>query len=1242
MWMKTGPVARRKVWYLDIDVDKNNIPHIVFSGDTDGALNGGAEDTRYAARGGSGWTLNTVDYGDYGSAGKSISVDQDGVAHVGYYHMPTGDFRVGNNRSGSWDNTTVSSDGWFNAIAADRLGQAHVGYTDGGILKYAIVQSLPDSDGDGVSDVEEDTAPNSGDGNSDGTQDSIQSHVASLETFDNAQVVTLVAPDTTVLTQVRSLNSPSPEGMPDNATFPFGYFEFTLLGADIGTRVSVDLMLPDDSANSYFKYGPTPLDPAEHWYLFDWDEETGAQVTGSIISLNLEDGQRGDQDLVANGIIQDPGGPAVGPAGSQHVRLSPPILEFGYVMIGEIADLDLTVMNGGSSNLSVDSITTPDVPFSIITDNCSGEVLVPDGSCLVTVRFTPSRLGEDRKVMLVLSDDPSFPSLGVTLLGTGTPAPQAEIEVTPASLEFGNVDVGSYLELSINVTNTGMETLHVGSAGGLSVPYSIIEDNVSGAVIHTGGNAQLIVRFEPQSSGVTNGSLEIPSDDPDNTTLVVPITGTGMGDPVPDIAVPGHPVAFGEVTVGDTADQMLTVTNQGNANLVLDTIAALSSPFSLESDDCSGQTLSPGSDCSLSIRFAPSVSGSANASLTIPSNDPDENPFAVSLGGIGIAPDAPELSVSLQSLDFGEATTQETFTISNIGTGTLSWTISPALPDWLVVDPMSGDVSATPVEVTVTVDRDQVQDFGNHNTNILISSNAGDGSIFVEMNKIDPNAPILSVSPDALDLGVASTQVAFTISNTGTGTLSWTISPALPDWLSVDPMSGDVTSTPAEVAVTVDLSQAQGSGIHNTNILISSNGGDGSVTVNMTKPNTAPVAVATFDPDNAPAGNPVQLDGSSSYDPDGDSITYQWAWEFDPENETWPPAYGAYISDYQSPTPIFSGPYDREYTLSLTVSDGTLESQKAIVIITLVDNPADNILPLADAGDDRMVVVDNAIQLDGTNSSDPDGGPIVFYEWRFVWDQENGTVPIALGATLTDYQTAHPTFACSRPGHFTLSLKVIDSRRGESELDLIQLTVQDVSLNHSDTDGIPDADELGPDGSEADYDGNNDQISDRTQNNVASMPTASGNDYITIASESGTFLSDVQVMDGISAGALPDGFRFPQQFIAFTVNNVGVGGTTVVTIYLPDGMSAETYYKYGPIPGNPDPHWYEFMWDGTTGAQINGSVITLTFVDAQRGDDVLVPDGMIVDLGGPGVAVSGNPSGGGGSGGGCFVNSASF
>ena len=55
-----------------------------------------------------------------------------------------------------------------------------------------------------------------------------------------------------------------------------------------------------------------------------------------------------------------------------------------------------------------------------------------------------------------------------------------------------------------------------------------------------------------------------------------------------------------------------------------------------------------------------------------------------------------------------------------------------------------------------------------------------------------------------------------------------------------------------------------------------------------------------------------------------------------------------------------------------------------------------------------------------------------------------------------------------------------------------------------------------------------------------------------------------------------------------------------VTLTLPEGFMATTYYHYGPEPSNPEPHWYEFLFDGRTGATIKGQRILLRLVDGLR------------------------------------------
>ena len=75
-------------------------------------------------------------------------------------------------------------------------------------------------------------------------------------------------------------------------------------------------------------------------------------------------------------------------------------------------------------------------------------------------------------------------------------------------------------------------------------------------------------------------------------------------------------------------------------------------------------------------------------------------------------------------------------------------------------------------------------------------------------------------------------------------------------------------------------------------------------------------------------------------------------------------------------------------------------------------------------------------------------------------------------------------------------------------------------------------------------------------------------------------------------------------------------GTASVTVeILRHGTVHEvnTYWKYGRTSDDLQPHWYEFLFDGTTGAEIFGDRILIHLVDGQRGDDDLTVNGQILD-----------------------------
>lgn len=209
-----------------------------------------------------------------------------------------------------------------------------------------------------------------------------------------------------------------------------------------------------------------------------------------------------------------------------------------------------------------------------------------------------------------------------------------------------------------------------------------------------------------------------------------------------------------------------------------------------------------------------------------------------------------------------------------------------------------------------------------------------------------------------------------------------------------------------------------------------------------------------------------------------------------------------------------------------------------------------------------------------------------------------------------------------------------DDLDGDGTLDCIDA--------NDDNDGLRDGEEQGFDSNNPNYDGNGDGIADYLQGNVASFHNFNNQHYVTMESPIGTSMHNRISKDNPSKSNAPLNVEFPLGFFEVKIVGVTPGGKTTATLYFTFGQNFSTYFKYGPTPDNPANHWYEFLYDGQTGAMINGNVITLYFVDGMRGDDDLSPNGTITDIGGPGIFLD---SGGGnqvvgssgGGGGGCFI-----
>lgn len=130
------------------------------------------------------------------------------------------------------------------------------------------------------------------------------------------------------------------------------------------------------------------------------------------------------------------------------------------------------------------------------------------------------------------------------------------------------------------------------------------------------------------------------------------------------------------------------------------------------------------------------------------------------------------------------------------------------------------------------------------------------------------------------------------------------------------------------------------------------------------------------------------------------------------------------------------------------------------------------------------------------------------------------------------------------------------------------------------------------------------------------MLTLSG-EYVTLKAPSGSKLANCSIQESPSPGDAPSGVGFNQGLFEFTITDLVNPDDVTLKVILHSDDVPSSYYKYSPTPDDPSDHWYKFNFDDSTGAEFDGNVITLHFADAERGNDILTPDDMIVDIGGP-------------------------
>jgi hypothetical protein len=203
---------------------------------------------------------------------------------------------------------------------------------------------------------------------------------------------------------------------------------------------------------------------------------------------------------------------------------------------------------------------------------------------------------------------------------------------TPASFDFGQVQIGASAQNAFQLSNTGSRALTISSKWKNGKDFSFSNFKLP-ITLQPGQSAQMRVNFAPSTAGKITGTITLTSNAL-NPKLSIGVSGTGVAANKATLGVSPTSLSFGNVTVGSSASLPLTL-SATNGTVTISAAQVNSSEFTL-SGLTLPKSLAAGQSVTVTMTFKPNASGTATANLTLTS-DAANSPTTVTLAGVGVA-----------------------------------------------------------------------------------------------------------------------------------------------------------------------------------------------------------------------------------------------------------------------------------------------------------------------------------------------------------------------------------------------------------------------------------------------------------------------------------------------------------------------------------------------------------------------------------------------------------------------------
>ena len=211
----------------------------------------------------------------------------------------------------------------------------------------------------------------------------------------------------------------------------------------------------------------------------------------------------------------------------------------GVAALGGFIEKPVVIRNAGGGVTAITSVVSTDPQFQAVSDLPLN--LWPAAPHPLRIRYTPVSTGSHSSILtltgLTLTGAGSGVGGPVTIrvsaraVNAGAPA----LEISAASLDFGELPAGQSLERNLQVRNAGFDVLNLPS---IRIAGAGFSTSATAIALEPDASAAIPIRFVAAAAGLSRGTLSLSSNDPDSPERSVPLSGSALGPATPPATPP--------------------------------------------------------------------------------------------------------------------------------------------------------------------------------------------------------------------------------------------------------------------------------------------------------------------------------------------------------------------------------------------------------------------------------------------------------------------------------------------------------------------------------------------------------------------------------------------------------------------------------------------------------------------------------------------------------------------------------